>query len=112
MDNNNRNYVQEREYVKQAIGELSFLCGWILQHPQNAGQLAIEAHDLARRYVEEPTLDVEFRAVIPVTTWNQFMTACIAAEATNLNEQACYEKLEDLLFRAMQDFIMQCEPDE
>jgi hypothetical protein len=107
MDYSKRNYVQEREDVKCVIGELGFLTDWVLHHPQQAGQLAIEAHDLARRYVEEPTPDVEFRSVIPIAVWNQFMLACSVAEGMNLNEQSCYEKLEDVLFRGISSLIEQ-----
>lgn len=103
---NQSDWRQQNENVRVAMGELAFLCGWVMNYPQMAGQLAIEAHELARRYVESPTLDLEFRAVIPEAVWKQFQTACTIAETTFLNEQACYDKLQDILFRGMQDFIM------
>lgn len=103
QDHNQQRIINEN--VKAAMGELTFLCGWVNQYPQLAGQLALEAHELARRYVEEPTPDIEFRSVIPVQVWKQFTTACRAAESTDLNEEACYHQAEDLLFKALQDFI-------
>ena len=50
MDLQKRNWQREQDASKTAIGELAFLCGWVMQYPQHAAQLALDAHELARRY--------------------------------------------------------------
>lgn len=97
----------ENENVKAAMGDLAFLISWVARNPQIAGQLALETHDLARRYIEESPPSAEFRAVIPVVVWQKFVASCCVAEATVLSEEACYEKLQELLFRAMNAFIIE-----
>jgi len=107
MDLQKRNWQREQDAAKTAIGELAFLCGWVMQYPQHAAQLALDAHELARRYVEDPTPDIEIRAMISQETWKKFIATCSAAQGVSLNDEACMEIAVDILNKGIQGFIEQ-----
>lgn len=98
---------QDKENIKAATDELVGLIDWVVHHPEMATQLAVEIHEIAHRYTEDPTPDVEFHAIIPLAVWRQFVSACIAENAANLNEEACFQIAEYLLSKAMLVFIDQ-----
>jgi hypothetical protein len=105
------NCEQEAPGVKRALGELVTLAGCVRRNPEIAELLALELSELSRRYIENSKSGIEFSAMIPVAVWDQFQAAMRAAGGC-LDGQSCYEELQDILFKGMQDRIMQSVREE
>lgn len=89
-----RDWRKEEDNVKVALGELSYLMGWTMNHPQSAALLAFEAHQLAMRYTENPTPDeLEMRVKIPLSIMAKWIKCHDVERAETLFLQAMNDEI-------------------